>query len=565
MTKNADAPLVDRTQLRLVDASEVQSDPRPPVQLGPDEHRVVDEVIRHLAADEHLYQRGGILVRTVTLPDAAMRGTPPLQIVPVAQAYLRDRITKFVRLRGVGKKTKDDDGKPKDVHPPTWLVAAIDARRIWPGIRILRGVTDAPFIRSDGAVVQDAGFDEASGVIYRPTATFPTIDPDVDEDDADAAMEELFEVVCDFRFVDGAHQAAWLAGLLTPIARFAFHGPAPLFLFDANVRGAGKGLLVQTIANIVLGSDVPVSSYSGDSEEMRKRITTLAMCGDRFVLLDNLDGSLGNDALDRALTANLWRDRILGKNEQVEAPLLATWYATGNNVQVRADTARRIVHCRLDVLSERPEEREGFTHPDLLGWVRENRPRLYMAALKILAAYIRRGRPRQKVTSYGSYEGWSDLVRQAVVWLGLPDPCSTRLSLEQGADETVEALSALLDALEAYDPHATGVVISDLMRNLYNHGSEGTAWPTDEGTRLKNAIEGLIGLPPGRTPSSRQIAARFKKHRRRVINGRFLDYDASEYNRAGAVWRVNRTSTPDAASLRVCESEIPPSEIHPEI
>jgi hypothetical protein len=45
---------------------------------------------------------------------------------------------------------------------------------------------------------------------------------------------------CDSPFKTEALRAAWLAGVLTPIARFAFRVPAPLFLMDANVRGAGK-------------------------------------------------------------------------------------------------------------------------------------------------------------------------------------------------------------------------------------------------------------------------------------------------------------------------------------
>jgi uncharacterized repeat protein (TIGR01451 family) len=42
----------------------------------------------------------------------------------------------------------------------------------------------------------------------------------------------------------------------------------------------------------------------------------------------------------------------------VELPLMPAWYATGNNVQAGADTCRRAIHIRLDVLEERPEEPE---------------------------------------------------------------------------------------------------------------------------------------------------------------------------------------------------------------
>jgi hypothetical protein len=75
-----------------------------------------------------------------------------------------------------------------------------------------------------------------------------------------------------------------------------------------------------------------------------------------------------------------------------EAPLYMTWYATGNNVAIHADTARRVCHIRLESPDERPEERQDFRHPNLLGWVGQERPRLLCAALAILLAYCAAGR-----------------------------------------------------------------------------------------------------------------------------------------------------------------------------
>src|SRR5262249_4882626 len=67
---------------------------------------------------------------------------------------------------------------------------------------------------------------------------------------------------------------------------------------------------------------------------------------------DNLEGRFGNAVLDAALTGTSWKDRILGVNRMAEAPLYMTWYATGNNVIVAADTARRVCHVRLVLLAE---------------------------------------------------------------------------------------------------------------------------------------------------------------------------------------------------------------------
>src|SRR5690606_27501655 len=93
-------------------------------------------------------------------------------------------------------------------HPTQWLVAAVDARGEWPGIRHLKGVSDVPVLRADGSLWQTPGYDEATGVLYEPSADFPAVHDDVNIDDADAAVGELLEVVCDFQFESDDHRSA---------------------------------------------------------------------------------------------------------------------------------------------------------------------------------------------------------------------------------------------------------------------------------------------------------------------------------------------------------------------
>src|SRR5262249_35113277 len=160
----------------------------------------------------------------------------------------------------------------------------------------------------------------------------PFVPPSPTRAYAAGALAQLLEVVADFPFEQEAHKAAWVAALLTPLARFTFTGPSPLFLVDANVRGAGKGLLLDCVARIVTGERFTVATYTDDEDEMRKRITALVLGGERLVLLDNLAGKFGSATLDAALTGTSWGDRVLGSNRIVKAPLYMTWFATGNNV-----------------------------------------------------------------------------------------------------------------------------------------------------------------------------------------------------------------------------------------
>src|SRR5262249_52217307 len=156
---------------------------------------------------------------------------------------------------------------------------------------------DYPVLRPDGPVLCAQGYDPSTGLLLELAEEPPGVPDAPTPAQVGSPLEALFEVVCDFPFEQPAHQAAWLAALLTPPARFALAAPAPLFLVDANTRGAGKGLLLDCIARILTGDRFTVATYTGDEDELRKRITSLALAGDRLVLFDNLEGRFGNAVL----------------------------------------------------------------------------------------------------------------------------------------------------------------------------------------------------------------------------------------------------------------------------
>lgn len=530
----------------------------PVIEVTTAEHAVIEATIHALRADPDLYQRGGELVRIVRgdSSDGVHRTglAPAIRSAPAA--HLRERITRhaaFIRLDARSKTMQP-------THPPGWLTPAIEARGEWSGIRTLTRVSDVPVLRPDGSIWQTPGYDAVTGVLYEPLdgVTFEPIPDHLTVDDARVAADELLEVVCDFPFSEDIHRSAWLAAALTPLARTAFTGPAPGFVFDSNVRGAGKTLAATVAAAIAVGGDIPASGYAHDSDEMRKRITAIAMAGDPLVLLDNIDGPFGNDALDRALTATRWRDRKLGENTEVDLPLLTTWYATGNNVEVAADASRRLIHILLDCLEERPEQRQNFTHPDLLQYVQKRRPRLVRAALLLLAAYLRAGQPSQGLIPLGSFEGWSRLVREATVWVGLPDPCQTQQRLVESSDSTVDTLRQLLDAWNGAVGVHTSRTVAELIGSLYPEDRNHTP-DSSEARALRAALEQLADTPSGMVPTSRKVGKRLHKFRRRVADGRYLDMDSGRTS-AGHRWRLHQSQaggsvygvdSADVSTLRV--------------
>lgn len=520
----------------------------PEIIVGTDEHRVNAEAVAALASEPDIYQRGGMLVHVIEQgadsdPAEVVRrpaGAPAVR--ELVKPLLRERLTRVARW--VEWRGKSDEPTKVPVHPPSWAVEAVQARGRWPGVSPLEAVVTHPVLLPDGTILTDNGYHRPTGILASlPPGLALTVPDAPTRADVSAAVEALFDPLMNFPFETAAHRAALVAGLLTPLAWFAFTGPAPLFLIDKNVRGAGAGLLADVIALTLTGRRFSVMTYTNDKEELRKRITTVAVEGERLILLDNLSGAVGNDILDAALTSEGWKDRLLGGNRMFDGPLHVTWFGTGNNVQLQADTSRRVCHVRMETADERPELRDDFKYRDLRAHVRANRGRLLSAALTILRGWIVAGRPTHGLKPWGSYEPWSDVVREAVVFAGLPDPGETRLALQTAADRDAGAMSAILDGLERMDTDRRGLTTADIITRLKE-----TDRPPDWMADVRSAVEDLCGKLDGRA-----LGLKFRHFKRRNFNGKMLDR-AGEDRMNGNRWAVI-----PAARVRPIPSPAPPA------
>jgi hypothetical protein len=306
------------------------------------------------------------------------------------------------------------------------MPAAASKARLKFAVRHLAGVVESPTLRPDGTVLQEAGYDESTGLLYRPSAHYPPLPQCPTREHARQAAGLLLSLVDEFPFVAG-HQTVWLAAILTMLGKPAVNGPCPMFLFEAPSPGSGKTLLAELVGLITTGREAPVSELPGDNEEVRKAIASILLEGERVVLFDNATGTFGCQALDAALTGTTYKARILGKTERTpELTIDTVFMATGNNVSLRGDTPRRVIPCRIVPTDEDPAQRKDFRIPDLKAHVRQHRPELVVAALTILLAHAQAGRPAADLVPFGSFEAWSTVVRQAVHWATDIDPNDAR-------------------------------------------------------------------------------------------------------------------------------------------
>lgn len=475
-----------RPDLRVVAAEgpgdvEGVEDDRPEIVITVEEHEVIRQGVAALAErEDNIFQRGLALTAVHQIAgdphdpidDDRVKvgrfrrpiGAP--KIVPLAAPTVRELLTKTARWRK-RKPLKGGDFQLVPAHPPEWAPAMIHARKNWPGIRPLDGVSETPILRPDGTIFDDprhdGGYDRETAVLYRPAVRFPKMPARPTKVDAEAAASRLFDLVADFPFKSEEHKAAWLALLLTLVGRHAVEGPVPLFLVTANTSAAGKSKLIDLAAVAATGRVSPRTACPArdKDEEMAKIIGASVLAGDRLMMLDNVESGseFGFPSLDAAITAEELKPRILGKSELAEMPHHVTWIATGNNVSTRNDMLRRVVFVRLESLEERPEEREDFKLKrdcacgcmgDIVKHAKGRWPSLFVDAVTILRAHALAGRPATGLKPV-DFPAWCRSVRDAIHWASGFDPCATRTELADDDAELTKTRALILGWAELPD------------------------------------------------------------------------------------------------------------------
>ena len=448
----------DESLVRLIDAAEEYY---PTINLKPGERpQAVDEAEKILLAHAErlrIFQRGGEIVRVVTLPKAHRGGgldrqPGTIQLAPVRAIALTetwDRLITWRRARAGKDPVRID-------CPDKAATTYLSRTGLW-RLPVVTGIVSAPIARPDGTVLHRSGYDPESGLFL--TEDWPELCDGPTRDDALSALRVLDEPFSEFPFVSGADRTVFRSAVLTAIQRRVLQS-APLHGFTGPAQRTGKSLLAESVAIIATGRPAPAMACAGNREEIRKAVAAVLREGHLVINLDNIEQPLASPDLSRAITQPEYADRVLGETRVLSWPTNLLWTATGNNLTFCGDLAVRVVLCRLDAGVERPEERN-FQIVDLKQYVTEHRRSLVAAAITILRAYYLAGRPDQRLTPWGGFDEWSRTIRAALVWLGLPDPCGTRqYVIEDDPDrEAAAAVFAVWHATVGSEPVGVAAVV----------------------------------------------------------------------------------------------------------
>jgi len=402
---------------------------KPNINITPGSmHSIVEEAEAIIDATGNYFQRSGQIVSVEFDPMANDHF-----IRAVSGPALTKETARLIEWTAFRK------GEIFVVDPPARHLRILHESASYKTLRPLRQLTRQPYLRDDGTLAINSGYDARTGMY----GIFKSEDFDIPEEpsrsDCMMALEVLRDLLSEFAFERECDRAAALALLLTASIRPSLT-TAPMFHVRAPQIASGKSYLCSLAAAFASPSHPAVLSFPSNEEEAQKHILATLLEAPASVIFDNLTSDIKPlKTLCSTITEGYIQGRILGQSKVASVSTRALFMSSGNNVSPTRDMTRRVLQIVLDPMVEIPATRTFQMDP--LRTVREGRAEYVSLALTIIrGAIVNRISDVTGCKKLGSFDLWSDWVRKSLIWLGLPDP-ATRL-FEQMAEDPERDLIA---------------------------------------------------------------------------------------------------------------------------
>ncbi len=389
------------------------------------------------------YVRAGVVVSVETPSGAIITEDSPPQIIVTVDPRRLARLLADHTFTYERRNHRLPDGETETVEieamPKDTVAASALASTNWPKLRPLYGIVTAPVFRTDGSLVQDPGYDQATALIYAPKLPIEPIPEHPTTDELRAARSFLLDALLhDFPWV-GPSRANYIGLLVAPLIRTYLGGVlVPLGAVDAASPATGKTLLTLIMTGIYSGY---TRAWVSDDIELRKAITAILVDqGGAVVCLDNVDKTetVDQPSLSSLLTSKVWSDRLLGASTSVRVPNDRVWLVTGNALSIGGDNASRAVPIRLDAHMPDPDLRPAskFALGDLEQWLTSatNRATVLHHLIVLVRGWIVAGAPTVE-TPMRAFTPWASATAGFLNWLGEPGFMTNRAWLLESDDE----------------------------------------------------------------------------------------------------------------------------------
>ncbi|WP_409187617.1 hypothetical protein [Bradyrhizobium sp. RDM4] len=237
------------------------------------------------------------------------------------------------------------------------------------------------------------------------------------------------------------------------------------------------------------------------------------------------------------ITEGVVKIRPFGKNDQTIACDCSgtTIFANGNNIRIVGDLVRRTLTTRLDTKSESPETRSFDFDP--VDEVKADRGKYLAAAFTIARAYMAAGSPNAETIPLAGFSGWSRVVREPLIWLGLPDPVQSMesaRSLDPERGELRQRIAALTGAFGIEKEFTAAEVCRKAIET--SHGGSALAHP---------GLLEAFSRTDGRPLTAKSIGHQLMKHAGRVSAGLLIELAVSN-DRNGHRYRIKSNGVESA-------------------
>jgi len=282
-------------------------------------------------------------------------------------------------------------------------------------------------------------------------------------------LEEAKRILVDVVFKEfcwerkGKDLTMAISGLLTPFLRGLYSDMTvrtPLFIYLANREGVGKDFAAGISGIVYEGVkiDEPALStgekWSGNSDELRKKIFAALSRGRKRMHFSNNKGFLNNSTLEAVLTAEHWNDRKLGKSEECTLSNEMDFSLSGNRgIKYTPDLARRSRFVKQFFAMEDVNGRV-FERPDLHDWIKKNRGKVLSALYALIRDWEEKGE-KKGTEPFTSYPEWANICGGIMENAGFGSPCELEEEdgIFDGDIQTVE-MKELFELCYSKSPNA---------------------------------------------------------------------------------------------------------------
>ena len=398
--------------LEFLNVSINEAKNKPIIRVRPgDMHLIVDAAEFELSKLSRYYQRGGLISFIRTDKD-----TKSTQIKALNYSSLMNALASCI----IWEKYSLQKNDWVVIDPPEKHTRILLDAEKYNHLNPLVGISRQPYLTSDGALVNVDGYNIESGVfgVFNPEK-FEVLDNPTHQD-AKVALNTILELLNEFSFKSDFDQSAAIAAILTATLRPSLTN-APMFHVKAPIIASGKSYLCEMIAAFAADSKPTAIAFPTTDEECQKLLLATLLEAPSVVMFDNLTSDLiPYKSLCSALTTEFITGRVLGVSKTATVGTKALFLSSGNNVSPVKDMSRRCLTITLDPKLETPATREFTKNP--LNILQKERSRYVSLALIIVRAWLSASSPITPCKPLGSFDQWSNWVRQPLMWLGMEDP-----------------------------------------------------------------------------------------------------------------------------------------------